>query len=251
MLQPNVFPGMASSPVDPNAAQNRDNSKYPVNLSTSHPMAFPHTHFDTFFLDVIPGNGVSRSVSSFFSQWMPAAFSHWVPTVLYWILLLVMLLGIAGAVIPAVPGPTLIVGAIAVAGLIYGWHNVAIPLVVACIVLALCFAIEYLAGVLGGQKAGASHWGQIGSMVGPRFFWYVTSLARRWPTGGYFLWAFYRRSAGRIALPTEETQRRIGLGLGHQGTASRYRYRSWLGHRPSHAGLAVFGRSDRVCFYYL
>jgi uncharacterized protein len=187
---------MAFSRADPNAAQNRDNGKYTVNSSTSHPMAFPQTHFDTFLLDVIPGNGVSRSASNFFSQWMPAAFSHWAPTVLYWLLLLVMLLGIAGAVIPAVPGPTLIVGAIALAGLVYGWNNVAIPLVVACIVLALCFAIEYLAGVLGGQKAGASHWGQIGSMVGLGlgFFGMLPAL----PVGGPLVGIFFGPFIGAV-----------------------------------------------------
>jgi uncharacterized protein len=191
---------MAVSLKDPNAAQNRDNGKYTVNLSISHLMAFPNTHFDTFFLDVIPGNGVSRSVSSFFGQWMPAAFSQWIPPVLYWILLLVMLLGIAGAVIPAVPGPTLIVGAIAVAGLVYGWQNVAIPLVVACIVLALCFAIEYLAGVLGGQKAGASHWGQIGSMVGLGlgFFGMLPALPVGGPLVGIFFGPFIGAVVGEL-----------------------------------------------------
>jgi uncharacterized protein len=159
-------------------------------------MAFPNTHFYPFLLDTIPGNGVSRSVSNFFSQWMPAAFSQWIPTALYWLLLLVMLLGIAGAVIPAVPGPTLIVGAIAVAGLVYGWHNVAIPLVVAIIVLVLCFAIEYLAGVLGGQKAGASHWGQVGSMVGLGlgFFGMLPAL----PVGGPLMGIFFGPFIGAV-----------------------------------------------------
>jgi uncharacterized protein len=87
----------------------------------------------------------------------PTVLTHWLPTVAYWVLLAVMLLGVVGAFIPAIPGPSLIVGAIVVAGFIYGWSQVTIPLVVSIIVFALCFAIEYLAGVLGGQKAGASH----------------------------------------------------------------------------------------------
>jgi uncharacterized protein len=145
-------------------------------------------------------NPISQSVTNFFSQWMPAAFSHWAPPVIYWILLVVMLLGIAGAVIPAVPGPTLIVGAIAAAGVIYGWSNVMIPFIVSLVVLALCFAIEYLAGVLGGQKAGASHWGQIGSMVGLGlgFFGMLPALPVGGPLVGIFFGPFIGAVGGEI-----------------------------------------------------
>jgi uncharacterized protein len=153
-------------------------------------------------------NPVSQSVTNFFSQWMPAAFSHWAPTVVYWVLLVVMLLGIAGAVIPAVPGPTLIVGAIALAGVVYGWSNVLVPLIVALVVLALCFAIEYLAGVLGGQKAGASHWGQIGSMVGLGlgFFGMLPALPVGGPLVGIFFGPFIGAVGGEILYLLKDKQ---------------------------------------------
>jgi uncharacterized protein len=69
-------------------------------------------------------------------------------------------------------------------------------LVVALIVLTLCFAIEYLAGVLGGQKAGASHWGQIGSMVGLGlgFFGMLPTL----PVGGPLLGIFFGPFIGAV-----------------------------------------------------
>jgi uncharacterized protein len=153
-------------------------------------------------------NPVSQSVTNFFSQWIPAAFSHWAPTVVYWVLLVVMLLGIAGAVIPAVPGPTLIVGAIALSGVIYGWSNVMVPLIVALVVLALCFAIEYLAGVLGGQKAGASHWGQIGSMVGLGlgFFGMLPALPVGGPLVGIFFGPFIGAVGGEILYLLKNNQ---------------------------------------------
>jgi uncharacterized protein len=153
-------------------------------------------------------NPISQSVTNFFSQWMPAAFSHWAPTVVYWVLLVVMLLGIAGAVIPAVPGPTLIVGAIALSGLVYGWSNVMVPLIVALVVLALCFAIEYLAGVLGGQKAGASHWGQIGSMVGLGlgFFGMLPALPVGGPLVGIFFGPFIGAVGGEILYLLKDNQ---------------------------------------------
>jgi uncharacterized protein len=170
------------------------------------PDALPQWMSQVFFLDVIPNNPVSRSISSFFSQWMPTAFGHWMPTVIYWVLLLVMLLGIVGAVIPAIPGPTLIVGAVVIAGLVYGWSNVMVPLVVALIVLALCFAIEYLAGVLGGQKAGASHWGQVGSMVGLGlgFFGMLPALPVGGPLVGIFFGPFIGAVVGELLYLVRE-----------------------------------------------
>jgi uncharacterized protein len=107
-----------------------------------------------------------------------------------------MLLGVVGAFIPAIPGPSLIVGAIVVAGFIYGWPPVTAPLIVAIIVFALCFAIEYLAGVLGGQKAGASHWGQIGAMIGLGlgFFGLLPAL----PVGGPLLGIFFGPFIGAV-----------------------------------------------------
>jgi uncharacterized protein len=153
-------------------------------------------------------NPISQSVTNFFSQWMPAAFSHWAPTVVYWVLLVVMLLGIVGSVIPAVPGPTLIVGAIALSGAIYGWSNVMVPLIVALLVLALCFVIEYLAGVLGGQKAGASHWGQIGSMVGLGlgFFGMLPALPVGGPLVGIFFGPFIGAVGGEILYLLKDKQ---------------------------------------------
>jgi uncharacterized protein len=173
-------------------------------------MAFPNILLQWipyfFLLDLIPNNQVSSSVSSFFSQWMPAVFSYWMPTAIYWILLFVMLLGIVGSVIPAIPGPTLIVGAVVVAGLFYGWSNVMVPLVVSLVVLALCFAIEYLAGVLGGQKAGASHWGQIGSMIGLGlgFFGMLPALPVGGPLVGIFFGPFIGAVVGELLYLTRE-----------------------------------------------
>jgi uncharacterized protein len=127
---------------------------------------------------------------------LPTVLAHWLPTVAYWLLLIVMLLGVIGAFIPAIPGPSLIVGAVIAAGFIYGWPEMIIPLIVSVVVLVLCFAIEYLAGVLGGQKAGASHWGQVGSMIGLGlgFFGMLPAL----PVGGPLLGIFFGPFIGAV-----------------------------------------------------
>jgi uncharacterized protein len=126
----------------------------------------------------------------------PTVLTHWLPTVAYWLLLAVMLLGVVGAFIPAIPGPSLIVGAVVAAGFIYGWPQVTVPLIVSIIVLVLCFAIEYLAGILGGQKAGASNWGQVGAMIGLGlgFFGLLPAL----PVGGPLIGIFFGPFIGAV-----------------------------------------------------
>lgn len=86
--------------------------------------------------------------------------------VLYWLLVLVMLIGVIGAVVPALPGITLVLGAIVIWGLVVGFKGVAWALGVAISALVLSLAIDYLAGVMGAQRAGASRWGQIGAIIG-------------------------------------------------------------------------------------
>ncbi len=85
---------------------------------------------------------------------------------LYGVLVLVMLVGVAGALLPGIPGIGLIVLAIAVWGLVKGFDIVLVPLVVAGVLFLLGSAVDFLATYLGAKKAGASNWGQIGSVVG-------------------------------------------------------------------------------------
>ncbi len=85
---------------------------------------------------------------------------------LYGVLVLVMLVGVAGALLPGIPGIGLIVLAIAIWGLVKGFNLVFVPLVVAGVLFLLGSAVDFLASYLGAKKAGASNWGQIGSVIG-------------------------------------------------------------------------------------
>jgi len=88
-------------------------------------------------------------------------------TILYWILIAVMVVGVIGAVVPAVPGPSLILGAILVWTVVQGFGNVSWPPLVAIfVILILSAAVEFLASYWGAKQAGASKWGQIGALVG-------------------------------------------------------------------------------------
>lgn len=87
--------------------------------------------------------------------------------ILYWLLLALMVGGIIGAVVPAIPGASLILIAIVTWGFISGsFAAIKIPLIVTIVVLLLSVGIDFLASYLGTRKAGASQWGQIGAIVG-------------------------------------------------------------------------------------
>ncbi|MEM9770632.1 MAG: DUF456 family protein [Cyanobacteria bacterium P01_D01_bin.73] len=85
---------------------------------------------------------------------------------LYWFLVGVMLFGVAGSFLPALPGSSLIVLAMVVWGAVNGFGSVGLPLAVAIVVLLFSLVIDTLGSILGAKQAGASSWGQIGAFVG-------------------------------------------------------------------------------------
>lgn len=123
-------------------------------------------------------------------QWLPGIPAQVSPSltsptlwhpVLYSLLMLVMLVGVVGAVVPALPGIGLILGAIVVWGFVVGFSGLKWALGVAIAAFLLGVAIDYLAGVLGAQRVGASSWGQIGAFIG--MFLGLFGLLPLLPTG--------------------------------------------------------------------
>lgn len=86
--------------------------------------------------------------------------------VVYWLVVALMLVGIVGAIVPGIPGASLIVIGVVGWGLVHGFEGLLLPLVVAIAVLVLSIGVDLLATFWGAQKAGASRWGQIGAVVG-------------------------------------------------------------------------------------
>ncbi|HEY9668340.1 MAG TPA: DUF456 domain-containing protein [Coleofasciculaceae cyanobacterium] len=90
--------------------------------------------------------------------------------ILYWVLIAVMLVGVVGAVVPGIPGPSLILGAILVWTVVQvaqGFGSVSwLPLIAIFTILILSAGVEFLATYWGARRAGASKWGQIGAIVG-------------------------------------------------------------------------------------
>jgi uncharacterized protein YqgC (DUF456 family) len=106
--------------------------------------------------------------------------------VIYWLLIAVMVVGVIGSVVPAIPGSSLILIAVIAWGIISSsFAAIKIPLLVTGIVLILSMGVDFLAGYLGAKQAGASKWGQIGALVG--LFLGIFGLLPALPFGGPLL----------------------------------------------------------------
>ena len=105
--------------------------------------------------------------------------------ILYWILVAVMLAGVVGAFVPALPGSSLILIAILIWGFAQGFTGLGLALTVAAVVMILSAGIGFITTYVGAKGAGASKWGQIGAVVGLilGFFGLLPAL----PVGGPLL----------------------------------------------------------------
>ncbi len=146
-------------------------------------------------------------------------------TALYGILIVVMLVGIVGAVLPGVPGPSVILGAIVVWCLATKFAVPLVPFAVIFGVLILSAAVEWLGGYLGAKQVGASSWSQWGMMAGMAvgFFGLLPALPFGGPIVGLFvvglLGGFVGEFLYRSNLPFQERLKLAGkvslaIGLG-------------------------------------
>lgn len=87
-------------------------------------------------------------------------------TVLYWIVLIVMLVGVIGAIVPGIPGPSLILVGVLIWCVGTGFSMLGWWLGAIVFVLVLSVAVEYLATYWGARQVGASKWGQYGAIIG-------------------------------------------------------------------------------------
>lgn len=87
-------------------------------------------------------------------------------TLLYWLVIAVMLVGVVGAIIPGLPGTSLILLAIAVWYIATGFAGVGWPLIAIFSILILSAVVDFLATYWGPQRLGASKWAQYGAMAG-------------------------------------------------------------------------------------
>ncbi|WP_427161831.1 DUF456 domain-containing protein [Aliinostoc sp. HNIBRCY26] len=117
--------------------------------------------------------------------------------VIYWLLIAMMIVGIIGAVVPAIPGTSLILLAVIIWGIVkQSFAAIATPLIVTAIILILSIGVDFLAGYIGAKQAGASKWGQIGAFVG--FLLGFFGLLPTLPIGGPIVGIFFGPLLGAI-----------------------------------------------------
>ncbi|MEM9399730.1 MAG: DUF456 domain-containing protein [Verrucomicrobiota bacterium] len=134
------------------------------------------------------------------------------PEVFVWVIcILMMLLGIAGVILPIIPGAELIL----IASII---HKICLPdylswwIIAAMVLLTLLnFVIEWVMGYIGAKWFGACRWGLIGAVVGFLVGFFFPPLG--WilgPLAGGFLGEFIFAKR-----PIKEASKAgLGLGLG-------------------------------------
>jgi len=88
--------------------------------------------------------------------------------VLWWILSAVLIaVGVAGTVLPALPGPVFVLAGVALAAWIDGFTRVGLAAVAMVTVLAgMAWILDYAAGLLGARRVGASPQAVTGAAIG-------------------------------------------------------------------------------------
>jgi uncharacterized protein len=89
-------------------------------------------------------------------------------TMLLWALVVLLIAaGLAGTVLPALPGTALILGGILLGAWIDDFQRVGTTvLIVIGVLAALSWVLDYVAGLLGAKKAGASRLALVGAAIG-------------------------------------------------------------------------------------
>ena len=81
--------------------------------------------------------------------------------------LLLALVGLAGSVLPALPGTPLVLAGLVLAAWADGFQQVGWPtLLLLTLLMVTAYGIDLLATMLGAKRAGASRWGLAGAMLG-------------------------------------------------------------------------------------
>jgi uncharacterized protein len=144
-------------------------------------------------------------------------------TILYWMLVAVMLVGVVGAVVPGIPGPSLILAAILVWCVVTKFAIPLLPLGLIFGALILSAIVEWLGTYWGAKQVGASRWSQMGMFAGMAigFFGLLPALPLGGPIAGILvgglLGGFIGEFLYRSNLPTSErlkTAGKVTLGIG-------------------------------------
>ena len=98
----------------------------------------------------------------------PTRKHHTLMTILLWLAAAALILiGLAGTILPALPGVVFVFAGIALGAWIDDFAHVPVWLVVVCAVLTvIAWAVDYFAAAAGAKRAGASRLAIVGAMIG-------------------------------------------------------------------------------------
>jgi len=119
-----------------------------------------------------------------------------------------VLVGIAGTILPAIPGVPLVFVGLIVGASADDFERVGWPSLLLIAVLTLvAIAVDFLAGVLGAKRIGASPWAIVGAALGSfigLFFGFPGLLLGPFVGAGLGEWLVLRdlRRAGKVGLAT-------------------------------------------------
>jgi uncharacterized protein YqgC (DUF456 family) len=88
--------------------------------------------------------------------------------VLWWLLSVALILaGLAGTILPALPGTALVLAGVVLAAWIDDFARIgSVTITIVTVLAIVSWSLEYLAGVLGARKAGASRHALLGAALG-------------------------------------------------------------------------------------
>ena len=126
---------------------------------------------------------------------------------LWWLLSGVLIvLGIAGTVLPALPGTALVLAGIVLAAWIDDFTRIGtVTIAIVTGMAILSWVLEYLAGIMGARKAGASRQAIIGAAIG-------TVVGILMGFIGVFVMPFVGAVAGEF-LAHRDHRRSVGVGV--------------------------------------
>jgi uncharacterized protein YqgC (DUF456 family) len=137
-------------------------------------------------------------------------------TIALWILAIVLIaVGVAGTILPALPGAILVFGGIVLAAWIDDFTRIPVWLLMVLAVLtALAWVVDYVAAAAGAKKAGASRYAIVGAMIGTVLgivtgLWGLLFMPLVGAAAGEFIAQRDLRRAGKVGLATW-----LGLLLG-------------------------------------
>jgi uncharacterized protein YqgC (DUF456 family) len=93
--------------------------------------------------------------------------SSWLPILLHALAVALILVGLAGTILPALPGIPLMLGGMVLSAWVGDFEQVGWGWLTALAVLtALAMLADFVAGLLGAKRVGASVWALVGAAVG-------------------------------------------------------------------------------------